>query len=296
MDLRRLACFVALAEELHFRRAAERCHLTQPALSQQLRHLEDELEAQLVYRNKRRVSLTPAGEVFADEARKMLHMSKQAAQLVRRTARGELGQLFVGCTAPGMFIALPEIVRMFSKELPDVGLVIQEMTTAEQEEALRHGRIQLGIIHPPLDDSSISCLKIAEVAFKLVISNQNPLSRKRKLTLGDLASENFIMFPRKVGPQLYDQIVALCQNAGFSPRMIHEASPAQSIVAMAAANFGVGWIASRYQQFARPGIVYRELLGPAPFLTLGIAYNEGETAPAIRKFLAVATEIGKTIV
>ncbi|MDE1994082.1 MAG: LysR family transcriptional regulator [Rhizobiaceae bacterium] len=296
MDPRRLTCFVALAEELHFRRAAERCHMTQPALSQQLRHLEEELEAQLVYRNKRHVSLTPAGEVFAEAARKLLLQSRQAAQLVRRTARGEIGQLFVGCTAPAMFIALPEIVRAFSQELPDVGLIVEEMTTAEQEEALRQGHIQVGIAHPPLDDSSISCLQIAEVDFKLVISNQNPLSRKRKLMLADLASENFIMFPRKVGPRLYDQIVALCQSSGFSPRMIHEASPAQSIVALAAANFGVGWIASRYQQFSRPGVVYREIIGPAPSLTLGIAYNQDETAPAIQKFLSVATKIGRTVV
>ncbi len=296
MDPRRLTCFVALAEELHFRRAAERCHMTQPALSQQLRHLEEELEAQLVYRNKRRVSLTPAGEVFAEAARKILQQTRQAAQLVRRTARGEIGQLFVGCTAPAMFIVLPEIVRLFSEELPDVGLMVQEMTTAEQEEALRQGHIQLGIVHPPLDDSSISCLPIAEVAFKLVISNLNPLSRKRKLMLRDLASEHFIMFPRKIGPQLYDQIVALCQSAGFSPRMIHEASPAQSIIALAASNFGVGWIASRYQQFPRPGIVYREIIGPAPVLTLGVAHNQGETAPAIQRFLAIARRVGQTVV
>lgn len=296
MDLHRIRSFVALSEELHFRRAAERCHVTQPALSQHLRHLEEELQSQLVLRTKRRVSLTPAGEVFAREARKLLWQTDQVCQLVHRTSRGEIGQLFVGCTAPAMFIVLPEIIRAFSTQLPEVGVIVREMTTAEQEEALRQGHIQLGLVHPPLDDRSLSCVKIAQIPFKVVISDMNPLAEKPKLQLSDLASEHFIMFPRKIGPRLYDQIVALCQKAGFSPETIHEASPAQSIVAMAAANFGVGWIASRHQQFPRKGVVYREVIPSPPQFTLGIAYNRGDSSLLVRTFIDTAKRMGKAVV
>jgi DNA-binding transcriptional LysR family regulator len=296
MKNRRLACFVALAEELHFRRAAERCHMTQPALSQHIRLLEEELQVQLVHRNNRNVALTPAGEALAEGARQNLKQLEQIAQVVKRTARGEVGRLIIGSTAPAMFIALPEIIRQFNKQLPDVGLMVHEMNTAEQLEALRRGAIQLGLVHPPVSDDSILCRQIAEMPYKLAMSDTNPLARKRKLKLKDLASENFIIFPRKVGPLLYDRILSLCQDAGFSPKIVHEAHPAQTLIALAAADFGVGWIASIHQQFPRPGVVYRDIIGPAPKLTIGVVYNNGDTSPAIEKFLAIATKVGDSLV
>jgi DNA-binding transcriptional LysR family regulator len=293
MDSRRLHCFVALAEELHFRRAAERCHLTQSGLSQQLKTLEDELQVNLVYRTKRHVSLTQAGEVFLVEARKTLAQADQAVHLARRTAHGEIGQLFVGATAPAMFIVLPEIVRLYRARRPEVGLIVREMNTIEQEVALRSGEIDAGIAHPPLDDATLACRPIAELPFKLVISGQNALARQPVLRIDDLGNEHFILFPRRIGPRLYDAIIGMCQSAGFSPQIILEASPAQSIVALAAAGFGVGWIASELQQFARPGVVYRALTGNAPYLPIAVAYRPKTVSPALESFLAIAIEVGR---
>ena len=127
---------MALAEELHFGRAAERCHISQPAMSQQIRRLEHELDVRLAHRNKRTVSLTRAGLVFVAEARKMLHHMDDAAALALRTDRGEVGQLRLGVTAPALFVVYPEIAALFRARLPNVGLVVREMTTAEQEHAL----------------------------------------------------------------------------------------------------------------------------------------------------------------
>jgi DNA-binding transcriptional LysR family regulator len=293
MDSRRLRCFVALAEELHFRRAAERCHVTQSALSQQLKTLEEDLQVSLVYRTKRHVSLTQAGEVFLLEARKTLAQADQAVHLAQRTARGEIGQLFVGATAPAMFIVMPEIVRLFRSRLPEVGLIVREMTTTEQESALRSGQIEAGVIHPPLDDGTLLCAAVAEIPFKLVLSDQNPLARQKVLRICDLAEQHFITFPRRIGPRLYDAIIGLCQTAGFSPQIIVEASPAQSIIALAAAGFGVGWIASETQQFPRVGAVYRRLTGNAPLLPLAVAYRPGPLSPVLATFLAVAVEVGR---
>jgi DNA-binding transcriptional LysR family regulator len=295
MDRRRLECFVALAEELHFHRAATRCHMTQPGLSQHLRMLEEYLQVQLVYRNKRRVSLTRSGEVFLEQARKLLRGMDQAVELARRTDKGEIGQLAIGLTATALYIVFPEIMRLFARRLPEVGIIVHEMTTAEQEEALRAGTIQLGIGHPPLDDPSLACQVIATTAFNIVLSERNPLARRKTLTLGDLAGEQFIIFPRKIGPQLYDRILSMCQDAGFSPKVILEASPAQSIIALATANFGIGFIASGFQRLPRPGAVYRELRGPAPYLSLGVAYHADDTSPAVRVFLDVAEAVGKTV-
>lgn len=269
--------------------------MTQPALSQQLQQLEAELQVQLVHRNKRRVSLTRAGETFLQEARKILRQMEHATLLARQTDRGEVGQLSVGMTAPALYIVFPEIMHGFRTELPNVGVNVHVMTTSEQEAALRSGSIDVGIFHPPLDDQSLSSSPIASMRFNVVLSDQNPLASRPSLRLEDLSRERFIIFPRVIGPRLYDEIISLCQQAGFSPEVILEASPAQSIIALAAANFGIGLIASRLQQFDRPGVVYRPLDGPAPRLTLGVAYQGDDTSPAIRTFLNVAAAIGKTV-
>lgn len=295
MDRRRLECFIALAEELHFHRAADRCHMTQPAMSQQLRLLEQQLQAQLANRNKRRVSLTRAGEVFLQEARHIVRQMDTAAQLVRRTDRGELGHLRVGVTSPALYVVFPEILALFRQQLPDVSVLVEEMTTAEQEQALRDGRIQIGIGHPPLDDPSLACEMIARSAFNLVLAEDNPLSRKPQLELADLASEHFILFPRKIGPKLYDTIIGLCRSAGFSPMVILEAYPAQSIIALACAGYGVGFIASPLQRLPRPGVVYRPLQGAKPYLTLGVAFLADGSSPAISAFVAAAKCAGAQI-
>jgi len=294
MDSRRLRCFIALAEELHFRRAAERCRITQSGLSQQLRALEDEMQVSLVYRTKRVVSLTQAGTIFLFEARKTLAQAEQAVHLAQRTARGEIGQLFVGATAPALFILLPDIVRQFRAVRPDVGLVVREMTTTEQETALRTGQIEAGVVHPPLDDTGLACTLVADVPFRLVMSRENVLARRRVLRIGDLANQQFITFPRRIGPRLYDTIIGLCQKAGFSPQILLEASPAQSIIAMAAAGFGVGWVASKMQQFSRPDVVYRALTGDAPRFTLGVAHRREPPSPSLATFLDIAATVGRT--
>jgi DNA-binding transcriptional LysR family regulator len=295
MDQRRLKCFVALAEELNFHRAAARMHMTQPAISQHLRALEDDLRVQLVHRNRRAVTLTRAGEVFLEEARKLLQQSEYAVQLARRTDRGEVGQLVVGLTQPAFFIVFPEIVQAFRARLPDVGIVIQEMTTAQQEQALRAGTIHVGILHPPLDDAALACRPFAKVAFDIVLPARHPLARKRTIALTDLAKEHFILFPRRIAPRLYDQIIALCQECGFSPEIVAESAPAQSIIAHAAAGFGVGFIASSFQQANRPGVVYRRLQGRTPEMIFGVASQIDELSLAVRTFVDVASAVGSTI-
>lgn len=292
MDKRSLECFVALAEELHFHRAARRCHISQPGLSQQLRRLEEQLQAQLVLRNNRQVSLTRAGSVFLAEARKLLNAMNNAVDLARATDQGIIGHLSVGATASALFILLPDIVMRFKAALPHVRLQLHHMTTEEQEAALRNEDIQVGICHPPLSDSSLECDLLAELRFGLVLSEQNPLAQKQRLSLKDLSEQTFILFPRDVGPRLHDHIISLCHQEGFSPRQIVEAAPAQSIVAMAACNVGVGFIASRVQHHHRPPAIFRQLSGPAPYFTLGAAYASHRVTPMLKQFLDIAQEVG----
>lgn len=295
MDQRRLQCFIVLAEELNFRRAADRCHISQPGLSQLLRQLEDELQVQLFYRDRRNVSLTPAGELFRKEAYKLLLQMTDIVDRARQIERGAIGELTIGATATALFVILPEITRRFAKALPKVALSIRSMTTADQERALRRGDIQVGLVHPPLEDTALVCRVISAIPFDVVLSDENPLSKKAVLTLKDLAQETFILFPRAVGPRLYDEIIALCHQEGFSPRKIIEAAPAQSIVAMAACNMGIGFVASRLQHYARPLATYRRLRGPGPRLTLGVIRASERISPTVEKFVDIATMIGASL-
>lgn len=295
MDYRSLSCFVALAEELHFGRAAARAHISQPGLSQQLRRLEQQHQVHLVNRSKRHVSLTLAGETFLVEARKILRSMDQAVELTQQTQSGVIGHLSIGVTASALFVALPEILRRFEADLPDVNVIVHDMTTAEQELALLRGDIHVGLVHPPLSDAHLACAEIARVPFDVVMSEKNPLSRKKKLAFGDLAGERLILFPRAIGPRLYDEIIAMCTKEGFSPDII-EASPVQSIVALAACNLGVGLVAFRVQHYGRSAAVFRALSGAAPQLTLGVAHLPTTQSVTVAKFIAAAEAVGATLV
>jgi DNA-binding transcriptional LysR family regulator len=292
MDKRSLECFVALAEELHFHRAAQRCHISQPGLSQQLQRLEEQLGAQLVFRSKRQVALTRAGSVFLQEARKILRSMTMAVELTRETDQGVVGHLRVGATPSALFILMPEIVARFRALLPQVDLQVVAMTTAKQQVALRDQEIQVGICHPPLTDTALTCEPLAEMPFDVVMSANNPLSRRAKLSLEDLAEETFILFPREVGPRLYDHIISMCHQRGFSPRRIIEGAPAQTIVAMAACHMGIGFVASQVQHYDRALAVFRSLSGEAPHLTLGAAHMGGAQPAMVRQFLDIATDVG----
>lgn len=291
-----MECFVALAEELHFHRAADRCHISQPAMSQQISKLEQELGAQLAIRTKRSVSLTRAGEVFLIEARKNLAQLERSVVLTQRTSRGEFGHLTVGVTQPALYVAFPEIAREFSAQMPNVGLVVEEMTTSEQERALRDGIIDVGVLHPPLDDRTLAHEVIAEPSFSVVLPENHWLAKEPSIDLSDLAGEDFILFPRDIGPQLYDSIIAMCQSAGFSPRVVKEAHPAQSIIAFSAAGVGVGFIAAKVQRLDRPGAVYVPLGGKHPQLSVGIAMlPQNRGGSLIEAFIAAARSVGGLI-
>ncbi|MEF2549216.1 LysR family transcriptional regulator [Aurantimonas sp. E1-2-R+4] len=287
MDRRRLECFVALAEELHFGRAARRSGISQPGLSQQLRQLEEQMQVQLLHRSKRQVSMTRAGEVFLGEARKILRSMATAVELTRQTDDGLIGTLRVGTTPSALFITMPEILLRFHAVLPQVHVDVQQMTTDEQVVALRSGDIHVGLLHPPIDDGALRCDVLAELPFKVVLSEANPLAKKPSLTLADLAGETFILFPRGVGPHVHDHLIALCHNAGFSPRKIIEISPAQSIVAMAACNLGIGFVAAQVQHYDRAFATYRTLDSVTPRLRVAAAYPSQDAAPMAQQFVAI---------
>ena len=218
-----------------------------------------------------------------------------AIHLAREIGSGLSGQLIVGATAPALYIGLPSIIKRYKQVMPGMQVLVREMTITEPEGALRSGDIGVGICHPPLDDASLRCVDIARLPFDIVMSESNLLAANRTLRLRDLANESFIVFARAIAPNMYDHVIAMCQEQGFSPKVILEASPAQSIVGLAACGVGIGLIASELRHFAQPLAVFRSLTGPAPILTLGASCSSDSACLAVQNFVDVAKQIGRKL-
>ena len=291
MDRRNLECFVAIAEEGHFRRAAVRCNISQPGISQQLRKLEETLGVVLLKRSSRQVSLTPAGAAFLNEARRILQDMDNAALIARRVDQGLQGTLVIGSTASALFILLPEIIERFTFRQPEIRVEVRHMTTYEQEIALERQEIHAGICHPPLSNESLPSEMLVTLPFSLVMPASHPLASRKTVRLRDLKGATAILFPRQVGPILYDSMISLFRQEGFLPERIIEAAPVQSIIAMAACGAGVGFVASRVQRIQRRGAVFRNIAGPRPHITLGIAFPEAGPSTLARAFAECAKEV-----
>ncbi len=196
MELRHLRYFIAVAEELHFTKAAERLHIAQPPLSQQIQQLEAELEVKLFDRKtKRQVELTEAGKVFLQEAYQLLVQLEKAVALTQRTGRGETGQLRIGFTSLVIYDLLPVILRQFREQFQEVELVLLELTTSKQEQALRDSLIHLGFAHPPLEDDTLSYQCIYRETLVVALSSTHLLAQKDHISVRSLLSEPLIMFP-----------------------------------------------------------------------------------------------------
>jgi DNA-binding transcriptional LysR family regulator len=219
MELRHLRYFVAVAEELHFGRAAERLYIAQSALSQQIFSLEAEIGIQLLERTKRRVQLTAAGQAFLEDARNIIHQVEQAIERSQRVAKGEIGQLRIGFTILALHSVLPPMLATFQNRYPDVKLILHEMTTQAQLEALRHQQIDVGFLHPPIlhppisnsptKEQDLELLEIKTEPMIVALPSQHPLAQRKRLTMRSLSPYPLIIHPRHEGPVLYDQILQL---------------------------------------------------------------------------------------
>ncbi|HSW15403.1 MAG TPA: LysR family transcriptional regulator [Solimonas sp.] len=292
MELRHLRYFVAVAEELHFTRAAQKLGLGQPPLSQQIQALERELGTPLFRRLPRGVALTEAGRCFLDDARSILASVERATEQARRVAAGNLGRLRVGMINSAPFHPfVPRVIREFGQRYPEVALSIDENSTPALAAAVLAQQADIAFVRPLLGDSSgLTTEHLFDEDMLVALPQGHPLARFRTLSLWALASENFVLFPRLVGSGLYDEIIAACQRSGFSPRVTQEASQVTSIVNLVAAGLGVSLVPASMQQVNSEGVTYRAIAGDGPRARMSLIYREGEDSPTVANLVALARE------
>lgn len=291
MELRHLRYFVTLAEELHFGRAAERLHIAQPPLSQQIRQLEAELGFQLFYRTKRTVQLTEAGQVFFSEIQGILRQLEQAIQVGRQTSRGEIGQLVIGFVSSAAYNVLPTILRAFRTRVPAVSLELHELTTNQQSQWLREGRIDVGFLRPPVEEDLFNFETIFQEPLMIALPEAHLMANQSSVSLRSLSSEPFILFPRAIAPGLYDQIISLCQQADFSPTVAQEAIQLQTIVSLVAAEMGIAIVPESLQHLQRTGVVYKAIQEPTSKVAIAMIWRRNDISPTVQRFLEVVRQI-----
>ncbi len=290
MELRQLQYFLAVAEELNFGRAAARLQIAQPPLSRQIRQLEQELGVELFRRTKRRVELTEAGRVFLEEARQILSQVEQGVRVAQRASRGEIGRLVVGFEGSSTYDVIPVSLKVYRERFPEVDLVVYAMTTEEQIQALLENRIGIGFVVSPLNDRRLAIEIILREALILAIPESHPLVARNEVRVRELEGESFIMFQRNRGCGLYDQVIAICQRAGFSPRVIQEADEMQVMLGFVAAGLGITLLSASVQQFQRPGVVYRTLQPSTPKVTLALVWRRDDPSAVLQAFIEVVRE------
>ena len=291
MELRHLRYFVAVAEEGHVTRAAERLGIQQPPLSQQIQALERELETQLFRRKPRGVELTPAGMALLDEARAILARADEAVAAVKRTARGEAGRIGIGFTSSASFHPfLPRAIRAFRETHPLVALALEESGTTELVDALRARSLDIAFVRSPVGESDDLFVRpLLEEAMVAALPSGHALSGGHDpLPLAALADETFILYRRPVGPGLHDAIIAACDRAGFSPTIGQEAPRMLSTLSLVAAGFGVSLVPASMARLEAEGVAYRQLDAAAQLTApLNLAYRRGESSAAVRGFIAL---------
>ena len=295
MELRHLRYFVAVAEALHFRRAAEKLGIQQPPLSMQIRQLEAEIGSPLFRRSQRRVELTDAGRSFLEDARAILAQAQAAAGRARRAAQGELGRLRVGMINSAPFHPLIlRILREYRERHPAVSMTLEESSTPELAERIRAQALDLAFVRPLLDETpGLASEHLFDEPLVLALPQHHPLARRKRLPLAALSLEPFVLFSRPVGSGLYDQIVSACHRAGFSPRVTQEASQVTSIVNLVAAGLGVSVVPSSMRKIHSEGIVFRALEDDHAVAQMSMVWRRSDSSATVRNLRALATIISR---
>ena len=253
--------FLTVAEELHFGRAAERLHIGQPGLSQQIQDLENELGVRLFERTSRHVTLTYAGKTLVDEGRRVVAQFSRAEALTRLAGNGEVGLLRIALTESANHAILPDLLRNFRRRYPRVELLIHHLTSQAQIDALRGGELDAGILRTPIDLGGLAARVILHDRLGLLLPKKHPLAAHKTISLRALRNLPLVLYPAAPRPSWADFVLDICIQEGFKPQIAHEANDSATAVSFVAAGLGITMVPESLSGLVRPGVVYRRIGG-----------------------------------
>jgi DNA-binding transcriptional LysR family regulator len=291
MELRQLRYFVAVAEEGHFGRAAQRLHMSQPPLSMQIKGLEAELGVELLNRSTRQVRLTDAGHVFLEKARAILGAVKEAQDAARGAEHGTQGQLRVGFISSATLSLLPPSIRLFRERFGGVELELKELTSAQQVDALYADEIEVGLVRLPIRAPGIRFEPVLEERLVVALPSGHVLEKLDRVSLEAIADLPLIFFTRQLIPGFHAQIVELFQRVGAFPKVAQHAVHLQTIVGLVASGIGIAILPSSAERISREGVVYRALDVPDATSWMGLAWIEGSDSALVKNFVRTAREV-----
>jgi len=291
MELRHLRYFIAVAEELNFRRAAERLHISQPPLTTQLQQLEEEIGVKLLERDSHHVALTAAGGVFLQSCRQLLSDADAAAQAARRAARGEMGRLAIGFIPSLAHGIVPSLLRDYRRRFPDVELILAEMDTSQQLEELMARRLDVGLMGAwlPLENTELDLVAIAEEPLIAALPEDHSLAQRRTLHLAALSHEKFVLASRQNASGYNRWLIRLCEKAGFKPQIVRESyRRTTTVLNYVAAGFGVTIVPAQFSRVPTSGIVFVPLARRTPLYRYCAFWRRDGCTPVLERFITAA--------
>lgn len=257
MDLKKLRYFIAVAEELHFNRAAKKLNITQPPLSQQIQSLEEELGVKLLERTKKQVRLTSAGAIFLEESRNMVSQLEKSIRMTQLASQGKFGHLSIAFVDSASGSLMVNALKNFRERFPDVKLTLFEMTSAQQLKAIHDGKVHVGFLRWADPSIHITSQLYTNESLIAVLPATHPLAHHPTLSLRSLAEESFILSPPHMGASFHDLILDFCRQHGFQPQIVQEAVQMYTIVNLVAAGIGISIVPSSVSVFQRSDVVFR---------------------------------------
>jgi DNA-binding transcriptional LysR family regulator len=289
MELSQLRCFVAVAEELHFGRAAKRLFMTQPPLSRQIQLLEHDLGVELLERSSRQVHLSAAGHSFLRDARQILAFAQQASTSAQRVARGEAGRLTLGFTAVSAYSMIPQLLAQAQHALPNVDLVLREMVSVAQVEALASRMIDIGFIRQVATRHALEYQLIQKEPLLVAMPPSHALAQKKKIDVSDLDQQPFIMYTPTEGRYFYDCIAGLFAAHGVTPEYVQHVGQTHTILGLVRAGLGLTIVPASAQELHFTGLEFRPLRQPGYYAEIYLAWrtdNDNPALPALRNMIS----------
>jgi DNA-binding transcriptional LysR family regulator len=288
MDLRQLRYFVAVAEELHFTRAARRARIAQPTLSQQVRLLEKELGVTLFKRTKRRVELTHPGRIFLDEARRLLLGADEAVQAAQSAGAGQLGRLLVACGPSAGYVGLLGMLELYRRQSPRVSVRLLESPVADLLVAVEQGEADVGLFVPYFESSLVTREILLELPLLAALPKSHPLASSNRVSLKRLAEEPFILFGRRRGSGFHERILSMCHSSGFAPRVLERMEQIHTLLYLVGAGYGVSLVPATLDANRRGDVAFVPLQDPSATLEFAMVWREDRVSPMVEGFLETA--------